>query len=527
LCFDHIEVMTQWTILQQLFQKYLSDMFVLLGFASDGDSRRRKAMLSKYASASAQLYRLPVSEFTFSAGPGNINDQDFLHNARKLLNCLTRGSRSIVVGDLGLAVLGHLRVLMNETDTHGIRQGDEDRKGYLTMDTRSMVRVTNPMCTNGLQSLIDQGHAELRPLFQVLVVIRRYISIFLSKRLSYFDRIKNSAFVLTYLRLWRKWIQDSNGRYTLKSNFITNEAFIDTCISCHAVINAFRVARDYCDDLMRFDVSRLGTYCCEKQFSELGGFVGNRRVYSFLGGLRMLRKKMRALECASESSVVLSRSNKPLTEYWQEDGPEKWQPDVVLDDQTMTQAWIAGSQLAMEEARLHGMIQLPPLREVDELSELLSDDNWDVDTIDEADSKDEAPTVHEQFTVQKLKEWICRPGGRPSMVFANMWTAILKVRAKFIVVQYDYETSSFGHVVASTRQDKFIGHFPGTEDYVLLNKVRHQPTSIQQSQGRWSGVATLRIGDRVSNMQVKDVGSWPFGSRRGCVSGSKSAIVLI
>ena len=68
-----------------------------MGQASDGDSRRRKLHLFFAKSQDGERYNIGHEHFTFSAkktqnGVENLTDEDFIHNAKNLINHLKHPS---------------------------------------------------------------------------------------------------------------------------------------------------------------------------------------------------------------------------------------------------------------------------------------------------------------------------------------------------------------------------------------------------------------------------------------------------
>lgn len=64
------------------------------GHASDGDARRRKAMLSMVFQGTAAI---PSENFSLSAG-SFLMDQDYVHNIKKLVNPLDHISKDLRIG---------------------------------------------------------------------------------------------------------------------------------------------------------------------------------------------------------------------------------------------------------------------------------------------------------------------------------------------------------------------------------------------------------------------------------------------
>ena len=79
----------------------LSKAHFILGHASDGDARRRRAMISRAYNTSS-IITLPTESFTVGVRPAHadIMDQDFVHNIKKLINPLDHASRDMLLGML-------------------------------------------------------------------------------------------------------------------------------------------------------------------------------------------------------------------------------------------------------------------------------------------------------------------------------------------------------------------------------------------------------------------------------------------
>jgi hypothetical protein len=273
------------------------------------------------------------------------------------------------------------------------------------------------------------------------------------------------------------------------------------------VVNAFRTAKRKCANVP-LDVSRIGTYCCEKTFSALGGMVGNQRVYTFLGGLRGLRKSIRATECASFGNVLLPSHDKPLTAAWEEEGQVEWDPLGYLTDHQIGQAWEKGVQDAADCIALFGMnVPGSPLQDV--LRKVSTDDD-DEDNWDEDCDVEEGDHGSPNFA-QKLRDWICTPANRRAVDFGKLFNGLLGLQLVYHVLSYDNATSTFSSSkVPPSQSNVIIGHFPGTHKYILLEKCTNRTPKMKCEHGCWSGVTRVQFAAGLVNMKVFDHGSSPF-----------------
>ena len=305
----------QWAAVEQMFKEAIGPLgFKFHGHSSDGDQRRRRAMLLHSRETTGTRYTVPAKGFTHSGvvdmpgeGPGVpvINlDQDYLHNIKKLWNVAKGTSRQLRMGDK-VAVMGHLKDVVRHVPRaeHGIRQTDLDREGYKAMDVPSVLRVLTPKALRTLKVVERQGWGDLAPMpfmqgtIRFLELIRSYASIYLSRKLTHLQRIFRAAKVVTYLRLWREWVKHHREepadypQTNLRINYITREGAQDTIMSCHFVVLLIRLFRDHYPD-KDIPYYRCGSDPCEYFFSSLGSFVMNKRTYTLLDAIQTVRTQL-------------------------------------------------------------------------------------------------------------------------------------------------------------------------------------------------------------------------------------------
>ena len=143
-CNDY--VLEQWDLLHTLLDRHLKAVIGrCIDHASDGDPWRRKAMLLYSLPACvlvARQYTLTACEgFVFTGyarygdDPELFNCQDWIHNGKKMVQCLVHASRSLALGHhtahIGLLATIRTRFAHHE---HGTHATDLDRLGYNAMD---------------------------------------------------------------------------------------------------------------------------------------------------------------------------------------------------------------------------------------------------------------------------------------------------------------------------------------------------------------------------------------------------------
>ncbi|KAL3689919.1 hypothetical protein R1sor_016228 [Riccia sorocarpa] len=104
--FDATWVQGQWDWMKCEWDKHCrAQVGPIIGHASDGDSRRRKLMLSDYCSKFGTRWKLEWESWMLSgcvASSGDVyglGDQDHPHNGKKLVNPLDKSTYPLVLGD--------------------------------------------------------------------------------------------------------------------------------------------------------------------------------------------------------------------------------------------------------------------------------------------------------------------------------------------------------------------------------------------------------------------------------------------
>jgi hypothetical protein len=135
-CFDTCWVRLQWGRIDQLWRQHCEEHIgPIVGHASDGDSRRRQLMLEDYTSKVVSRYEVPWEGFILSASLVDISsvsglqDQDFIHNGKKLINPLDSPVRVLQLGGI-VCCLEHVGQMYNKFtfDEHGLWLEDVNRK---------------------------------------------------------------------------------------------------------------------------------------------------------------------------------------------------------------------------------------------------------------------------------------------------------------------------------------------------------------------------------------------------------------
>ena len=332
---NYVEI--QWEKLEEMYEKHLRKVLgPLVGHGSDGDSRRRHLM-ARYCLANVkkeEKYGLIHKALTLAgsctkdAETGQVTsikdipDQDYYHVAKKLLNCASHAARTL---QLGPRLIVHFNVVTQamsqfEPMEHGLKGGDDSRKGFRAMDWRSLIRLVRTKFLTVLERLVDGEQGARAPdpaaagMLQFLKLIRRYVSIFASRKESIRERVVSASYVLTYLRLWRQWTKQQPD-LVLKHHFITREAFQDTVLSCHAFLLMCQAHRDIAPGHPATP-DRMGSNCVEICWSDLGGWVRNKRVYSMLEARNTLAANQCVQYLAATEGLKLPNNRKRYELDW-------------------------------------------------------------------------------------------------------------------------------------------------------------------------------------------------------------------
>jgi hypothetical protein len=168
----------------------------------------------------------------------------------------------------------------------------------------------------------------------------------MSRKLRHVERVKSAGMVVTFLQLWRLWLQKTPGK-DLKVHYLSNESVTDATLSCHFAVLWLKMFREMYatrDPLLY----RTGTDVCESWFALLGGFIQNKRVYSVLEGLQTIRTKLNS-ELTYASGIARPAHKKRAVGEWAELPDDHDRNGSHFDypsDADMARAWVAGADEA-------------------------------------------------------------------------------------------------------------------------------------------------------------------------------------
>jgi hypothetical protein len=354
----------QWAEMRRLYDKHLEPVIgPLVGHGSDGDSRRRMAMLLE--SALGQPGPLPFTLDThgfvygaYSRAPGSVPiavlDQDWIHCGKKIVNAFANSSRVLRLGASRSASLQLLRrfVENGNRDDHGIKSSDLDRTGFAAMDWPSAARLISSKALTAMKSRARTA-PYLQGSIRLLGIVRDFVSIFADTGMPYLERVRRVGRVTTYLRLWRGWVKHTE-RESLDINYITREGMQDAILACHMVVLISMIARDHTPDAdVTFDL--LGTDMYEDFFSSLGSVNTNKRTYSIMEAIETARSKMRLRWLEALGYVIFPKEDRRKKAPWDNEDFEDWDKRIWPTDPAIKQEWERGCQDGKKMAVEDGM----------------------------------------------------------------------------------------------------------------------------------------------------------------------------
>ena len=381
-----VYVAQQWRMVRELYDKHLLPVLgpLVSEGASDGASTRRAHHVRHASGTLAEglvRFSLDAPGFMFH-GTASMNvdgrfmaitirkDQDYIHAAKKLINPTDINSKELQLGPGACMIsLGMLKTVQQHCheDEHGMRPTDTERSGFDSMDVPSVWRLLSPKVATCLVRCIDgfapnvlnptgcAPQTQLLGLQAYLAVVRRYAEIFMSRKLRHVERVKSAAMVVTFLQLWRLWLQKS-AKKDLKVHYLSNESVTDATLSCHFAVLWLKMFREMYQTRAPL-LYRTGTDVCENWFGLLGGFIENKRVYSVLEGLQTIRTKINS-ELAFACGIARPAHKKRATGVWVElpdDDERNGSQFEYPSDDEMSKAWMDGADEARSVCEHLGM----------------------------------------------------------------------------------------------------------------------------------------------------------------------------
>ncbi len=289
--FTHKDALTLW---DQMEQKYKQLVFPitkcpLSSKASDGDSRRAKAMEIRAYGDGNEKYGLESPSFTAfghlkrddsgAVYSLDIQNQDYIHCGKKLSYPLDHAKRTLMLGP-HMAHISHLELVAQRfhMTIHGLRNEDihrTDRQNWASAQRMFFPRVRD--CLREIEH--SDRPEDVKGTRIYLEICWKFVEVFCSFSATLLERVTYASEVTNFLRLWRWWVY-KNPNLTLANNFLTRQCFQHVVLSCHAAVLLIMGSRDFAPE-HPICLALCGSDCCEDHFSDHGSFVDNKHTYTF------------------------------------------------------------------------------------------------------------------------------------------------------------------------------------------------------------------------------------------------------
>ncbi|MCO5558780.1 hypothetical protein L7F22_012367 [Adiantum nelumboides] len=196
--FQNCVVGGQWDAISSLWnEKLWPRICMVIGHASDGDSRRSKLMLFNYMDTPGSRFDIPWKGWPLSAkmvdnGIIGLHDQDFVHNGKKLVDVLNKVKRQFVIRDVWIT-LNHVLILNDAffIDKHMLRE--EDIRQDDCQNCTGAQKICSRQVQWCLEELADNGKARKEQSMlgtkYYLEVVGEYTDIFLSQHLNLVEKV--------------------------------------------------------------------------------------------------------------------------------------------------------------------------------------------------------------------------------------------------------------------------------------------------------------------------------------------------
>eukprot|EP00112_Aurelia_sp_Birch-Aquarium-sp1_P010292 Seg2203.8 transcript_id=Seg2203.8/GoldUCD/mRNA.D3Y31 product="hypothetical protein" protein_id=Seg2203.8/GoldUCD/D3Y31 len=369
--FNHDDVKDQWRQVQTIYNEHLLEIFKapLVAKASDGDSRRRKAMEMSAKSNDGERFTIGSQNFTLSGrierdAHGvicslNIMNQDYIHNGKKLTYPLDHATRRLCLGG-HTAHISHLELAHERFSSHehGLRIEDikrTDRQNWGSAQRLFFSRVRE--CLKKIENGESGRKEDVKGTTVYLDLCHMYVEIFCSFKLGLLERVHNASTVTNFLRIWCRWIFKQK-ELNLKNNFLTLQCYKDICLSCHAAVLLIKAGREF-TPTQAVPLAKSGSDCCEDFFSQNGSWVMNKHNYTFGDMLTMLPQMNRINELrADPDGPSIPKGHKKQVNIWEKGNEIQVNgPDLTdyPDDKSIVSAWEKGLETAQNMCKDLGM----------------------------------------------------------------------------------------------------------------------------------------------------------------------------
>lgn len=392
--FSSVDVGRRWKWLMETAKQYDIE---IVGFGSDGDPKLMRAMNDRtFVTPSPRNWPWLNSPLNLRG----ICIQDTIHYLMKLRNKFIKESDITPMGKTLVASRGHIIELIKTVskDQHELTLNSIDIKDKMNF------RSAQKLCDTKVSDLLRKHIIDSEGTALYLDFMRETTNAFLDHSLAPLQRIEYLWKLLFFLRLWRKWIVDTNG-YTLGHNFISSNTFNCLELNAHGMIQLIQYFRDR-EEPELFQPWFFSSQDCEEFFR---GGRSMTTTYSTVTNFSVLEyeHRVRRIDFLAESTVKLKDKVKlpRLNKYYKmcEDKPKVF---ILPEDYEIEKTVKAAFQLALRLCCKLGIANSSTQCPSSPLATVASPETPDCNEDDEIDSGiiDMEEEEHSVAEVQEIED---------------------------------------------------------------------------------------------------------------------------
>jgi len=227
--------------------------------------------------------------------------QDHIHIGTKLKARLLKPSVILPLGRDHIISRGHLVELIKTVS----KDQHELTECYINPKDKMNYRAVQKISSQNVTSLLRVNIANSEGTALYLDMIREVMESYTRPDLTPLERIELIWKWLFFVRIWRTFIQNSDGDYTVKNNFITSNSYACIEINAHCLIQLIILLRDR-EEHSLFLPWKMSSQACEQIFRILRSSLATKSGVTVFSILE-LQYHFRRLDMLSSTYVKLSK----------------------------------------------------------------------------------------------------------------------------------------------------------------------------------------------------------------------------
>ncbi|KAK3928336.1 Calcium-binding protein 4 [Frankliniella fusca] len=234
--FLHTDVLARWKWMDQAAAE--AGIEIVCRY-SDGDGKLLRAMIISLFSNTERCKKWPWFHASLDVSDHNIVMQDTIHLLVKLKSKLLKPSEIIPLGKHHLASRGDIAALIDNVS----RDHHDLVPSVLNQRDKMNFRMAQKLCAEIVCESLTENITGAEATVIYLNMMREFCSAFLEVSLDAVERIFRAFKWIFFLRLWRQWIDKTDG-YSVSHNFITSNSYSCIEINAHSLVLLIRRFRD-------------------------------------------------------------------------------------------------------------------------------------------------------------------------------------------------------------------------------------------------------------------------------------------